>query len=119
MRSLLLKSFLVAVLIGPPIAFLLTVVSGGTTMKYEPAISADELRSYDNRPVSDLKAFLKSREVKLTGYRSLRESIAYAYFWKEIARSTLRSCIEIFVGCVILGTLERHRGLARAGYDSR
>ncbi len=68
MRSLLLRSLLVALLIGPLVTFVSTVASMRTTVKYEPGLSEDELKSYDNRTVSDLKAFMKSREVKFARY---------------------------------------------------
>jgi hypothetical protein len=111
MRSLLLRSLLVAVLIGPPLTFVSTVASVRPGVKYEPGISEDEIKSYDNRPVSELQALLKSREVKLTRYQRLRESIGYAYFWKGLALTSIRSCIGIFIGCVILGILERRRAI--------
>jgi hypothetical protein len=111
MRSLLLRSLLVALLIGPLVTFVSTVVSVRTTVKYELGLSEDEVKSYDNRTVSDLKAFLKSRAVKFTRYQWLRESIGYPYFWKGIARSSLGPCIGIFLGCLIVGRMERRYDL--------
>ena len=119
MRSLLLKSLLVAVLIGPVSTFVSTVASTRANVKYEPGISEDEFRSYDNRTVSDLQAFLKSREVKLTRYQSLRESMGYAYFWKGIARSSLRCGIAVFLGCIIVGTWDRRRGWGQTAAKQR
>src|ERR1700761_3887949 len=101
MRSLLLRSLLVAVLIGPVVTLVSTVASTQVSVKYEPGISEDEFRSYDNRTVSDLKAFMKSREVKFTRSQWLRESIGYSYFWEEIARRSVGPCIGIFIGCAI------------------
>jgi hypothetical protein len=89
MRSLVLRSLLVALLIGPLITFVSVVTSTRT----------------------DLEAFMKSREVKFTRYQWLRESIGYAYFWKEIARSSLGPCIGIFLGCLVVGKLERRYSL--------
>jgi hypothetical protein len=77
------------------------------TTRYEPGLSEDEIKSYDNRTVSDLDAFLKSREVKLTLSQWLRESIGYAYFWKGIASNSIGPCIGIFLGCMVVGRLER------------
>ena len=111
MRSLLLRSLVVALLMGPLVTFVSTVASVRTTVKYEPGLSEDEIKSYDNRTVSDLKAFMKSREVKFTRYQWLRESIGYAYFWKGIARSSLGPCIGIFLGCLVVGRLERRYDL--------
>jgi hypothetical protein len=111
MRSLLLRSLLVALLIGPLVTFVSTVASTRTTVKYEPGLSEDELKSYDNRTVSDLKAFMKSREVKFTRYQWLRESVGYAYFWEGIALSSLGPCAGIFLGCLIVGRLERRYAL--------
>ena len=119
MRSLLLKSLLVAVLIGPMITFVFTVAYSRSAVRYEPGIGEVEFKSYDNRTVSDFQAFLKSREVKLTRYQSLRESMGYAYFWEGIARSSLRSCIAVFLGCVIIGTWDRRRGWGQTAAKPR
>jgi hypothetical protein len=110
MRSLLLRSLLVALLIGPLVTFVSTVASVRTTVRYDPGLSEAEIKSYDNRKVSDLEAVLKSREVKFTRYQWLRESIGYSYFWKGVARSSLGPCIGIFLGCIIVGRLERRHG---------
>jgi hypothetical protein len=118
MRSLLLRSLLVALLIGPPVTFVSIMVSVRTTVKYEPGLSEDELKSYDNRRVSDLKAFMKSREVKFTRYQWLRESIGYAYFWKGIALGSLGPCIGIFLGCLVVGRLERRYDLSPKANNS-
>jgi hypothetical protein len=107
MRSLLVRSLLVALLVGPLVTFVSTVASTRTTVKYVPGISEDEFRSYDNRSVSELEAFMKSREVKFGRYQWLRESIGYAYFWEQIAWDSIGPCIGIFLGCVVVGTLER------------
>jgi ABC-type transport system involved in multi-copper enzyme maturation permease subunit len=107
MRSLLLRSLLVAILIGPIVTFLSAVASVRTTVKYEPGLSEAEFKSYDNRTVSELEAFMKSREVKFTRYQWLRESIGTADFWKGIAWSSLGPSIGIFLGCVVIGRLER------------
>jgi|HubBroStandDraft_1064217.scaffolds.fasta_scaffold111200_2 ABC-type transport system involved in multi-copper enzyme maturation permease subunit len=113
MRSLLLRSLLVAILVGPVVTFVSTVASVRTTVKYEPGLSEAEFKSYDNRTVSELETFMKSREVKFTRYQWLRESIGTAYFWKGIAWSSLGPCIGIFLGCMVVGTLERRNGLAQ------
>jgi hypothetical protein len=118
MRSLLLRSLLVALLVGPLVTFVSTVASVRTTVKYEPGLSEAEMKSYDNRKVSELEAFLKSREVKFTRYQWLRESIGCAYFWKGIARSSLGPCIGIFLGCIVVGRLERRNGLTPTADNS-
>lgn len=111
MKTLLLRSLLVALLIGPLVTFVSTVASVRTTVKYEPALSEAEMKSYNNRTVSDLKALMKSREVKFTRYQWLRESIGYVYFWKEIARRSLEPSIGIFLGCIVVGCWERRYSL--------
>jgi len=118
MKSLFLRSLLVALLIGPLVTFVSTVVSVRTTVKYEPGLSEAEMKSYDNRTVSDLKVFMKSREVKFTRYQWLRESVGYAYFWKGIALRSLGPCIGIFLGCIVVGRLEQHYRLPQTGQNS-
>jgi hypothetical protein len=105
--ALFLRSLVVALLIGPLVTFVATVASVRTTVKYEPGLSESEMKSYDNRTVSDLDAFLKSRQVKFTRYQWLRESVSNAYFWEGIALRSLGPCIGIFLGCIVVGTLER------------
>lgn len=117
MRGLLLRSLLVALLIGPLVTFVATVASV-RTKKYEPGLSEAEIKSYDNRTVSDLEAFLKSRQVTVTRYQWLRESIGYAHFWEGIARSSLEPCIGIFLGCIVVGSLERRYGLTATADNS-
>jgi hypothetical protein len=118
MRSLLLRSLLVALLIGPLVTFVSAVVSVRTTVEYVPGLSEDEIKSFDNRTVSDLEAFMQSRAVKFTRYQWLRESIGEAYFWKGIARGSLWHCIGIFLGCLIVGSLERRSTLPRQSTTS-
>ena len=118
MRSLFLSSLLVALLIGPLVTFVSTVASVRTTVKYEPGLSEAEMKSYDNRTVSDLDAFLKSRQVKFTRYQWLRESVGYPYFWKGIALRSLGPCIGIFLGCIVVGRLERRYRLTPTGENS-
>lgn len=107
MKSLLVRSLLAAVLIGPLVTFVSTVASMRTTVAYVPGISQDEFKSYDSRPVSELEAFMKSRQVKFTRTQWLHESIGYAYFWRGIAWQSLGPSVGMFLGCVIVGSLER------------
>lgn len=113
MKGLLLRSLLVALVIGPLVAFVSTVSFTRTTVKYEPALGEAELKSYDNRTVSDLEAFVASREVKFTRYEWLRESIGEADFWKGIAWRSLGPCVGIFLGCIVIGRLERNDATGR------
>lgn len=107
MKSLLLRSLLAAALIGPLVAFASTVASVRPGVRYAPGISQYELKSYDSRSVTDLEAFLQSREVKLTRSQWLRESIGSAQFWEGNAWKSVEPIIGIFLGCIIVGGLER------------
>ena len=109
-RGLFLKSLLVALLIGPLVALVSTVTSVHATVEYEPGVSQVELKSYDSRTVSELEAFLKSRQLKLTRYQWLRESIGYSYFWKGIALSSVGPFVGIFLGSVVVGMWDRRYG---------
>jgi ABC-type transport system involved in multi-copper enzyme maturation permease subunit len=119
MRILLLRSLLAALLIGPLVTFVSIVASVRTTVKYEPGLSENEIKSYDNRTVSDFEAFMKSREVKFTRYQWLRESIRYADFWKEMAWRSLGPCIGIFLGCLVVAAIERRQDLPHVATNGR
>ena len=113
MRSLLLTSLITALLIGLSLTFVSAVAFVRTpVVTYEPGISEAEFHLYDNRTISEWNACLTSLEFNLTLYQWLRESVGYAYFWKGIARRSLGPCIGIFLGCVLVGWLERrHAGI--------
>lgn len=113
MRSLVLRSLLVALLVGPLVTLVSTVASVRTGVKYEPGLSEAEVKSYDNRTVSELEAFLKSRSIEFARYQWLRESIVEAYYWKGVARSSLGPCIGIFLGCILVGKWEQRNGLTQ------
>jgi hypothetical protein len=85
------------------------VASIRTTVKYEPGVSEAEMKEYDNRSVSEFRAFMKSREVKFTRPEWLRQSIGEGYFWKEITKKSIVPCIGLFFACAIMGGLERRR----------
>ena len=99
-----------ALVIGPLVALVSTVASVHATVEYEPGVSQAELKSYDNRTVSELEAFLKSRQVKLSRYQWLRESIGYSYFWQGIALSSVGPFVGVFLGSIVVGMWERRYG---------
>ena len=107
MRRLLLKSFLVAVLIGPLTTFVFTVAYARSVLEYQPGISEEEFKSYDNRTVSDFQAFLKSRQVKISAFEALRKSMGQTYFWKRMAQGSIPSSLAAFLGCIIVGASYR------------
>jgi len=77
MKKLLLRLVLAAVLIGPAVTFVWTVASTRVTVKYEPGVSEEEFKAYKTRSVSELDAFLKSRQVKFSRSQWLRESMGF------------------------------------------
>ena len=109
MRRLLVKSFLVAALIGPLTTFAFTVAYARSVLEYQPGISEEEFKSYDNRTVSEFQAFLKSRQVKISAFRSLRKAMGQGYFWKRMAQGSIPSSLAIFLGCMVVGASYRRR----------
>jgi hypothetical protein len=118
MRTLIFRSLLAAVLIGVPATFASTVLSTRVTVRYEPGISEAEMKAYDDRPVSELTALLKSRSVKFSRSQWLRESVGEMYFWQDISLKSVVPCVGIFLGCLVVGLLERRDATTSIGRSS-
>ena len=112
MRGLLVRSLLVALLLGPVVTFIVGIARISKITEYEPGISEAEMKAYEGRTVAELERFLQSRRVRLTRYQSLREQMRYPFFWKGIARGSVGPCVAVFLGCIIVGGAERRRALA-------
>jgi hypothetical protein len=111
-KGLLIRSFLAALLIAPLATLVVDISRMRAITEYQPGISEAEMKAYDNRTVAELEAFLQSRRARLTRYQSLREVMRYSYFWKGLARGSVAPCIAVFLGCVIVGGIERRHALS-------
>lgn len=109
MKALLIRSLLVAVLIGPVIDVGRTVASlkGGT--KYEPPISEAEWHQMGNMTVNEMDAALAKRRIKMTRWDWLKESVPYSYFWKDVARDAIIPICGVFLACSWVGWTEKRR----------
>ena len=109
MKALLLRSLLVAVLAGPAICLVSTVASiqGGT--KYDPPVSEAEFRQMGNMTVNDMEAALAKRRIKMTRWDWVRDSVAYSYFWKQVAHDSIVPSFGVFLACTWVGWMEKKR----------
>jgi hypothetical protein len=109
MKALLLRSLLIAVLIGPAIDLVRTVVSfrGGT--KYDPPLSEAEFHQMGNMTVNEMEASLAKRRIKMTRWEWLRDSVPYSYFWKQVAHDAIVPSCGVFFACAWVGWMERRR----------
>lgn len=109
MRALLLRSLLVAILVGTAIDFVSRVASFRGGMKYEPPFSVAERHEIQSMTVNEMDAVLAKRRIKMTRWDWLRESAGYAYFWKEVARDAMVPICGVFLACAWIGWMERRR----------
>ena len=107
MKALLLRSLLVALLVGPAIDLITTVASlkGGT--KYDPPISEAEFHQMGNMTVNEMEAALAKRRIEMTRWGWLRESVPYWYFWKGLARDAIVPSSGVFLACAWVGWMEK------------
>lgn len=117
MKALLFRSLIAALLIGQVIGFVVYATSIEKAMKYEPPVSGDEMDRMQQLPLRDVQAELHRRAVPMTRWEWLKESIHYAYFWKDVAAKSVVPSVGVFIACIWVGWLER-RGALRIQRES-
>jgi hypothetical protein len=108
-KTLLLRSLLVAVLIGTAIGFVSKVapIEGG--IEYEPPLSDAERHQMRNMTVSEMDATVAKRRIKMTRWDWLKGSVHYSYFWKQAAHDAIVPSSGVFLACIWVGWMEdRH-----------
>jgi hypothetical protein len=108
-KALLLRSLLVAILVGPAIGLISKVASLQGGIKYDPPVSEAERHQMRNMTVDEIEAGLAKRRIKMTRWDWLRESVPYSYFWKEVARGAIVPTCGVFLGCAWVGWMEKRR----------
>ena len=109
MRALLLRSLVAALLFGSAIGFLNEATSIQKAMMYKPPLSESEMQRLRNLPTREMDASLRAREVQLTRWEWLRDSIHYAYFWKRVAARSIVPIVGVLLACVGIGWTERRK----------
>jgi hypothetical protein len=107
MKALLLRSLLVAVLVGPAINLVSTFTLFRRATKYDPPISEAEFHQMGNMTVSEMDAAMAKRRIKLTRWDWLKDSVQYSYFWKQVARDAIVPSCGVFLACTWVGWMDR------------
>ena len=103
MKTLLLRSLLVAVLVGSAIGLVSEVTRFQKGTKYDPPLSEAEFRQMGNMTLNEMESALAKRRIKMNRWDLLRESVPHSYFWKEVAHKAIVPICGVFVGCVWVG----------------
>lgn len=110
MKKLLVRSLVVALLMGSLAGFADYVASVHGVSKYDPPISEEEGRQLRDLPIAKAEAALAARRRTLTRRQWVMESVGYSYFWRGVAKDSIAPAIGIFVGCLVVGGLQlRHK----------
>jgi hypothetical protein len=107
MKALLLRSLLVALLVGLSTGFVSYVESVHGAVRYEPPLSEAEVRELKHLPIAEMEAALQRRRISLTRKQWLVDSIGYSYFWTDVAKSSVVPIVGVFLACVCIGGWER------------
>ncbi len=107
MKALLVRSLLVAVLLGPVIDLVSTVTLFRGAMRYEPPLGEAEYHRMGNMTLNEMDAALAKRRIRMTRWDWLRDSVQYSYFWKQVARDSIVPGCGVFLACVWVGWMER------------
>jgi hypothetical protein len=108
-KALLVRSLLVAVLVGPAINLVSTFALFRHATKYDPPVSESEFHQMGNMTVNEMDAVLAKRRIKMTRWDWLRDSVQYSYFWKQVARDAIVPSCGVFLACTWVGWMERRR----------
>jgi len=106
-KALLLRSLLVAVLVGPAINLVSTFTLFHGATKYDPPVSEAEFHQMGNMTVNEMEAKLATRRIRMTRWDWLRDSVQYSYFWKQVASDAMVPTCSVFLACVWVGWMER------------
>ena len=105
MKTIVLRSLLVAVAAAPILAFFLVVPRKATT--YVPAAEVSEIK--DMR-YEDALALMRAREHTYGAIQWLQEcGLRSSFFWAEVAKSSVAPLVIIFSACVCLGQWQQRR----------
>jgi hypothetical protein len=106
-KSPLAKTILIAILTGPLVAFLNTVILSHVNHRYEPPLTQDEMKQWEKLPVTEMKMKLLQREVPFSKLEWLSVSVRYGYFWKQLGVASIIPTMGIFLACLCFGRWER------------
>jgi hypothetical protein len=104
MKTVILRSALIAVVLAPMVALLSVLPL--KAIKYVPPIDEREFESMSYR---EAMAQMQARSRELTTFEWLEEFSRRPFFWAGLARSSVVPFAAIFGGCVWLGYWQRRR----------
>jgi hypothetical protein len=110
MKRLFLRSLIIAIILGPLCAFVISAITYHHARKYDPPFTQDEEKRMDNMTVKEFHTLLSTREVKFIPYAQwVAESIGTSHFWKFLGKFSLVPSASIFLACICMGILERRK----------
>ena len=109
MRKALCRSLIAAFVIGPVVGLLSEALLVRGAVIYVPPVSNSEMDSMENLPMKHFEAALAARKRHLTRWEWLKDSVPYAYFWKDIARRSIVPTSGVFLACVCVGWMEARK----------
>ena len=108
MKTLLLRSLIIAIILGPLSAFVISAFTFHHARNYDPPFTQDEKKRMDDMTVRESHTLLSTREVKFITYAQwVAESIGTSDFWKFLGKFSLVPTTGIFLACICMGILER------------
>ena len=104
MKTIVVRSMLVAVVAAPILALLVVVPRKATT--YVPAVEVSEIK--DMR-YEDALALMRAREHTYGAIQWLQEFGLRPFFWSAVARSSVAPLVIIFSACLCFGQWQQRR----------
>lgn len=107
LKTLVLRSLLIALIFGPLTTFAYTVLSVRGPIKYDPPISEAEWRQLTELPAAKMALALQGREVHLTRSQWLASSVGHSFFWLDLMKNSVVPVLGVFSASVCLGYWQR------------
>lgn len=115
MKTLILRSLIIAILIGPALTLLNSVLWTHVHSKYDPPISQSEIQQWKKLTAGEMELKFIQREVPFSKVQWLSESIHYSYFWRDLAKTSCIPTAGVFFACFWAGRMERHSRTVASG----
>jgi hypothetical protein len=118
MKSLLARAIVIAILTGPLVTFLNTVILSRVNHRYEPPLTQEEMRQWEKLPTAEMEMKLQQRQVPVSKLEWLSVAIRYGYFRRRLAVTGIIPTVGVFLPCFCLGCWQQRGVKGYSAYES-
>jgi hypothetical protein len=107
MSALILRSLVVAIIVGMCVSLATTAIGTRVSCRYEPGLTQSEMQQLSQLTPAQAEAAAAGRRKPYSRREWLIDSLGEGHFWRYLAQRSVVPAIGIFFGCVFVGALTR------------